>query len=717
VKSLKWKFLIFFASVGLFISLLMFVPYSRYIKNTYHTTLSNVLAMAENCYPELKDTDYLLQEAKAGSEKYWDMVHTLNKFEESFGLAFIYYLVPVGDDLHFLLDTDEDTWNQTWEERFSVYDFDDMPALRDAYNSGQFTVTPTYTDEWGTFITAINPIINNNKVVGLLGADYEFTSVQKSQFIAWLFLGISIAISLVAALVLSLSIIKPITSVVNTLKNISEGEGDLTRVIPIKAKDEIGALAHYFNLTMGKIRNMVGTIKYKINGLNHTSFELSINMSTTSAAVHEISSNLDHMENLMVKQENGATGAGQAVGDIKSNIDNLKKMIEQQTESVNMSSSAIEEMTANIHSVTQTLAENSKNVQGLAEASENGRNGLQIVAQEIEEIAHDSEGLLEINSVMENIASQTNLLSMNAAIEAAHAGELGKGFAVVSGEIRKLAESSGQQSKTTAAMLKKIKSSIDNMAKSSNEVLARFGAIDASVKTVSLHEKNILHAMEEQEIGGQQILESIGRLRDITHSVKTGSDNMMESGEALVRDTNEFISTSKEAVEGMSEILSGVNQISVSVAHVNEMSLENNRNFDALKSETAKFNDTIGNEKKKILIVDDDTIHLDMVGMVLQEEYEAVTAKSGKEALALFYQGLVPQLILLDLLMPDMDGWDTYNRIKAIGGLHDTPIAFCTSSDDPKNKERAREMGAVDYIKKPFDKDDMLNRIEKILNK
>jgi CheY-like chemotaxis protein len=288
-------------------------------------------------------------------------------------------------------------------------------------------------------------------------------------------------------------------------------------------------------------------------------------------------------------------------------------------------------------------------------------------------------------------------------------------FAVVADEIRKLAESSGQQSKTTAAMLKKIKGSIDNITKSSNEVLARFSAIDSSVKTVSVHEQNILHAMEEQEIGGQQILESIGRLRDITASVKKGSLNMAESGEALVRDTDDFIKTSKETVEGMGQILLGVNQINAAVTLVNEMSLENNRNFDALKLETAKFNDTVGNEKQKILIVDDDAIHLEMVNEVLKQDYDVTTARSGKAALGLFYQGLVPQLILLDLVMPEMDGWDTYERIKAIGGLHKTPIALFTSSDDPKDQERAKEMGVVDYIKKPYDTDDLLSRIGKIV--
>jgi len=511
---------------------------------------------------------------------------------------------------------------------------------------------------------------------------------------------------------------KPIVSVAGTLKDISEGEGDLTKRIVVRSDDEIGDLSNYFNLTMEKIRNLIKTIKYKISGLEHTSFELSMNMDNTSTAVQQISSSLDSMRDLMVKQESGAEEAGKAVDDIKLNIDNLNKMIEEQTDSVNRSSSAIEEMTANINSVTRTLVENSKNVSALTEASENGKTGVQTVAQEIQEIAHDSEGLLEINSVMNNIAAQTNLLSMNAAIEAAHAGEAGKGFAVVADEIRKLAESSSKQSKTTATMLKKIKASIDNITKSSNEVLARFGAIDTSVKTVSEHEQNILNAMEEQETGGKQILDSISRLRDITSSVKQGSDHMAESGETLVRETDGFIKTSKETVDGMNDILKGIHQISNSVVHVDEMSHENNKNFESLKQETEKFKDSVGDEKPRIIIVDDDTAHLEMVKTVLSNDYDVLTAETGKEALGLFYQGLVPQLILLDLdIHHGMDVWHTYTRIHAIGNMHDTPIAFFTTSTNPKDIKHAHDIGAVDYIKIPCDKDDLLRRVGNILKK
>jgi len=718
MKSLKWKFLVFFAAVGFLISLLMYIPYARYIEDTYRANLNHILEMMERCYPQLEDPDRMIHEGEEGTTEYWNIANAMHNTQESFGLAYIYYLVPEGKNFRFVFDTDTDLWDHPWEEISTIYEVDEIPVLTEAFNTNQFLITPKpYTDEYGTFISAFYPVSDGNKVVGLLAADYDFSTVQKSRFIARLILCVSIVLSLLAALALSLSISRPIIKVADTLKDISEGEGDLTRIIAISSKDEIGSLAHYFNLTMEKIRNLVGTIKYKINGLNHTSFELSVNMGQTSTAVQQISSSLDNMKNFMVKQENGAAQAGKAVGEIKENIDSLKKMIEEQTDSVNISSSAIEEMTANIHSVTQTLEENSKNVDVLTEASENGKTGLQLVAQEIREIARDSEGLLEINSVMKKIASETNLLSMNAAIEAAHAGESGKGFAVVAGEIRKLAESSGQQSKTTAAMLRKIKSSIDNIINSSNDVLDRFDAIDSSVKTVAVHEQNILQAMEEQETGGKQILESISRLREITHSVREGSFNMAESGESLVKETAGFIQTSKETVESMNEILEGINQINVSVTHVNDMSIENNRNFEALKQETEKFNDTVGDERQKILVVDDDAIHLEMVNSVLQNEYDVSTAESGKNALGLFYQGLVPQLILLDLVMPDMDGWNTYKRIRAISCLHDTPMAFFTSSNDPKDIERAREMGVVDFIKKPYDRNDLLYRVGKILHK
>jgi DNA-binding response OmpR family regulator len=166
----------------------------------------------------------------------------------------------------------------------------------------------------------------------------------------------------------------------------------------------------------------------------------------------------------------------------------------------------------------------------------------------------------------------------------------------------------------------------------------------------------------------------------------------------------------------MTDIVNGaLKEIKTAVTHVTEMSQENNRNFDELRSETVKFKVSTGDEKKKILVVDDDEIHLEMARAFLEQDYDVTTVKSCEEALKLLYQGLAPNLISLDLVMPETDGWQTFERIRGISDLHNVPIAIFTVSDDPDDKARAKEMGAVDYIKKPTTKDELLARIKKII--
>ena len=101
------------------------------------------------------------------------------------------------------------------------------------------------------------------------------------------------------------------------------------------------------------------------------------------------------------------------------------------------------------------------------------------------------------------------------------------------------------------------------------------------------------------------------------------------------------------------------------------------------------------------MVIDDDVTHLEMTKNFLESDYETTTCLSCVEALKMLYQGYDPNYILLDLMMPEVDGWDTYDRIKALSKIHHVPIAIFTSSDDPSDRERAAKMGAADYIKKP----------------
>ena len=119
---------------------------------------------------------------------------------------------------------------------------------------------------------------------------------------------------------------------------------------------------------------------------------------------------------------------------------------------------------------------------------------------------------------------------------------------------------------------------------------------------------------------------------------------------------------------------------------------------------------------KKILMVDDDDIILGVANAILSDEYEITLEKSGRDALNFILKGYKPDLILLDILMPDMDGWETFNKFREISLLQNVPIAFLTSIYDSEAVKRSVSMGAADFITKPFDKDDLLNRVKKILN-
>jgi methyl-accepting chemotaxis protein len=391
----------------------------------------------------------------------------------------------------------------------------------------------------------------------------------------------------VGAFALSQSISKPLKRMVLVLGDI--GEGDLTKRLEAKGKDEIGDMTESFNHTLNKIGNLIQMIRQKAQSLSQTGSDLSMNMNTTATAINEITVNIQSLRKQVNHQSDKVTDTGHAMEKISTHIVSLNGQIEQQADSVSQSSSAIEEMLANIQSVTNTLGKNVDNVQTLAEASGVGRVGLEEVAGDIQGIARDSEGLLEINEVIENIANQTNLLSMNAAIEAAHAGEAGKGFAVVADEIRKLAESSGEQSKTISEVLKKIKGSIDKITRSTNEVLNKFEAIDRGIKTVAEQEENIRSAMEEQGVGSRQILDAVSQLNEITGEVKQSSKAMNASSKEVIATSQTLESITQEISYGMHEMASGADQINAVVNQVNGISGQNKKDIDELIREVNKF--------------------------------------------------------------------------------------------------------------------------------
>jgi methyl-accepting chemotaxis protein len=402
---------------------------------------------------------------------------------------------------------------------------------------------------------------------------------------------IILAVVLVIFVIINIFIfrmVKPLNEAVGQLGEIAK-TWDLTRRFKVTSTDETGRLAEILNLTFRRIAELVAVINGRANSLAETETKLAEQMNTTAASVSQIASATQQIRGQTDSQVGQVSRVDTSMANIIALVEKLNGHIRKQSENVSQSSSAIEQMFANISMVADNLEKNSENVHALEESSGISRKELETVSAEFKDITQQAEGLLEINSVINNIASQTNLLSMNAAIEAAHAGDTGKGFAVVAGEIRKLAENSSNQSKTIADMVKKMKGAIDTITKSISRVLDRFEDIDGKVRTISEQETEIRGAMEEQETGSKQILEAVTQLKSLTGTVLTDAAAIVVEGNMVIDESKNLKGITAGIERGMHEMAAGAEHIKAAVNRVNEISNENKNSTDILIGEVLKF--------------------------------------------------------------------------------------------------------------------------------
>lgn len=381
-------------------------------------------------------------------------------------------------------------------------------------------------------------------------------------------LGVFIAL----ALALASYITRRVRFVSDSLYEIAQGEGDLAVSVNDASKDELGTLAANFNRFVSTIRGLVVGAKRSAEETGTLTEDLASNTEEVSAAIAQINANLSSMERQVTTLTVGAERNAQSSSAIGERVADFDRRMDEQATIVRETGASIEQMGSSIALVARIGDEKRVTAEDLQSKARDGGERLE------EMIGSFRNGVLqrllsirEITDIIKGISSQINLLSMNAAIEAAHAGDAGRGFSVVADEIRKLAESSQESVKGIESTIRDIDLSADETSKAADGTASAFEAINASVAEFARAMEEIARITSELSIGSSTIRETAGRLRHITDEVKRGSADIKAELLGMNEGIAQVGGISRSVKDGIVEAVTGSQEIVLSSSRIGDV--------------------------------------------------------------------------------------------------------------------------------------------------
>lgn len=507
---------------------------------------------------EIPRWEKLSQTLDKSDTYYEDLNEFIFDVRDRYNCTYLYTMKPSSDGIHatYIVDgsapideEDEDFSPLGLEEDITSYG----PAPWKCLETQQVTASNLiYDEKWGWTISVYRPIINSaGKSIGFVAVDFDATDLHQTVIKQIIIIVIISIIGEILALGILLVIIiqffKMIDKVIVRMEEISGGGSDLTARIRVTRQDEIGKLASACNSVIETIQNMVKMVSSSVSNLSANSSEISEQSTKMVTMVGEAENKISLIEEKAHNQTELVSGLTSEIQEFKNSIDMFQNRVEKQVEAVNRSSAAIEEITANISSADQNITRISGEYSVIVNETNQNLINQKALSQQITHIQSLASNLSEANKIISSIASQTNLLAMNAAIESAHAGVAGAGFSVVAEEIRKLAETSGEQTKSIKTIVAEILEAVGDMVDSSNKSESAFALLGEKVDSLQSSVQEIQHGMNEQASGAREILDMMKVLNSASAEM-SGASQVMRGKTAHIVDSMQQINTSSSDI-------------------------------------------------------------------------------------------------------------------------------------------------------------------------